>query len=84
MSEDLKLQALLKAVNQALRPLQSLQNETQNVASSIADTQQSLAALQAQSAKIDGFRAASRQLSDTQQQLKQAKAETAADRKSVV
>lgn len=78
MSEDLKLQALLKAVNQALRPLQSLQNETQNVASSIADTQQSLAALQAQSAKIDGFRAASRQLSDTQQQLKQAKAETAA------
>jgi len=78
MSEDLKLQALLKAVNQALRPLQSLQNETQNVASSIADTQRSLAALQAQSAKIDGFRAASRQLSDTQQQLKQAKAETAA------
>lgn len=78
MSEDLKLQALLKAVNQALRPLQSLQNETQKVAGSIADTQRSLAALQAQSAKIDGFRATSRQLNDTQQQLKQAKAETAA------
>ncbi|WP_312140585.1 phage tail tape measure protein [Pantoea septica] len=78
MSEDLKLQALLKAVNQALRPLQRLQNETQKVAGAMAYTQRNLAVLQAQSAKIDGFRAASRQLNDTQQQLKQAKAETAA------
>lgn len=78
MSEDLKLQALLKAVNQALRPLQRLQNETQKVAGAMAYTQRNLAVLQAQSAKIDGFRAANRQLNDTQQQLKQAKAETAA------
>lgn len=78
MSEDLKLQALLKAVNQALRPLQTLQNETQQVTDNIADTQQKLAALQAQSAKIDGFRATSRELSDTQQKLKEAKMETAA------
>lgn len=78
MSEDLKLQALLKAVNQALRPLQTLQNETQQVTDNIDATQQSLAALQAQSAKIDGFRATSRQLSDTQQKLKEAKADTAA------
>ena len=77
MSEDLKLQALLKAVNQALRPLQSLQNETQKVTDAITETRQSLAALQAQSAKIDSFRATSRQLSDTQQKLKEAKAETA-------
>lgn len=78
MSEDLKLQALLKAVDQALRPLQSLQTQTQQVTDSIADTQQSLAALQAQSAKIDGFRATSRQLNETQQKLTEAKAETAA------
>lgn len=78
MSEDLKLQALLKAVNQALRPLQRLQNETQSVSDSLADMRRNLAALQAQSAKIDAFRATSRQLNDTQQKLKEAKTATAA------
>lgn len=78
MSNNLKLQVLLKAVDQATRPFKSIRNETQQLAGSIRETQTSIKALDAQAAKIDGFRKTSGQLAVTQQKLKEAKNEVAA------
>lgn len=75
---NLKLQVLLKAVDQATRPFKAIQNQTKALAGGIRDTQSSLKELNAQAAKIDGFRKASGQLAVTQQSLKDAKAEAAA------
>jgi len=72
-----KLQALLKAVDQAARPFKSLQNESAKLTASIRDTQASIKQLEAQAARIDGFRKTSGQLVATQRQLKEAKAEAA-------
>lgn len=78
MSNNLKLQVLLKAVDQATRPFKSIRNETQKLAGNIRETQTSIKELDAQAAKIDGFRKTSAQLAVTQQKLKEAKAEVAA------
>lgn len=78
MSNNLKLQVLLKAVDQATRPFKSIRNETQKLAGNIRETQTSIKELDAQAAKIDGFRKTSGQLAVTQQKLKEAKAEVAA------
>lgn len=75
---NLKLQVLLKAVDQATRPFKAIQNQTRRLAGDIRETQSSLKALDAQAAKIDGFRKASGQLAVTQQKLKDAKAEATA------
>jgi TP901 family phage tail tape measure protein len=78
MSNNLKLQVLLKAVDQATRPFKAIQNQTRKLSGDIRETRDSIKALDAQAAKIDGFRKTSGQLAVTQQKLKDAKAEVAA------
>ncbi|MDU4942960.1 MAG: phage tail tape measure protein [Mixta calida] len=78
MSNNLKLQVLLKAVDQATRPFKSIRNETQKLAGNIRETQTSIKELDAQAAKIDGFRKASGQLAVTERKLKETKDEVAA------
>lgn len=78
MSKSLQLQVLLKAVDQATRPLKSIQQASKQLAGDIKTTQQTLKALDAQSARIDGFRKAQGQLAVTGRALKNAKAEAAA------
>ncbi|QII37354.1 phage tail tape measure protein [Rouxiella badensis] len=78
MSNSLKLQVLLKAVDQASRPFKAIQNATKALSGDIRGTQENLKALNAQAAKIDGFRKTSAQLAVTTQALKKAKEETAA------
>lgn len=78
MSNNLKLQVLLKAVDQATRPFKAIQNQTRKLSGDIRETRDSIKALDAQAAKIDGFRKVSGQLAVTQQKLKDAKTEAAA------
>lgn len=75
---NLRLQVLLKAVDQATRPFKAIQNQTRKLSGDIRETRESMKALDAQAAKIEGFRKASGQLAVTQQKLKDAKAEAAA------
>lgn len=77
MSNSLKLQVLLKAVDQATRPFKAIQNETRRLSGGITETQDRLKQLDAQASKIDGFRRASSQLAVTEQKLKKAKEEAA-------
>ena len=78
MSNNLKIQVLLKAVDQATRPFTAVRKETRRLSGDIRETQNSIKELDAQAAKIDGFRKVSGQLAVTQQKLKDAKAEAAA------
>ncbi|PLR45414.1 phage tail tape measure protein [Chimaeribacter arupi] len=78
MSNTLKLQVLLKAVDQATRPFKAIQNASKSLSGEIRETQASIKALDAQAAKIDGFRKSSAQLAVTQRALQNAKAEAAA------
>lgn len=78
MSKSLQLQVLLKAVDQATRPLKSIQQASKSLAGDIKTTQQTLKALDAQSARIEGFRKAQGQLAVTGKALKKAKEEAAA------
>lgn len=78
MSKSLQLQVLLKAVDQATRPLKSIQQASKTLAGDIKTTQQTLKTLDAQAARIDGFRKQQGQLAVTGQALKKAKAEAAA------
>jgi len=78
MSNNLKLQVLLKAVDQATRPFKSIQNATKSLSGGIRDTQDSIKALDRQAAKIDGFRKTSAQLAVTKEALQKAKDEAAA------
>ena len=77
MSNSLKLQVLLKAVDQASRPFKAIQTATKALSGDIRGTQENLKALNAQAAKIDGFRKTNAQLAVTAQALKKAKEETA-------
>ncbi|MEN4768952.1 phage tail tape measure protein [Duffyella gerundensis] len=78
MSNNLKLQVLLRAVDQATRPFKAIRNETTRLSGGIRETQDRLKQLDAQASKIDGFRRTSSQLAVTQQKLKNAKDEAAA------
>ena len=78
MSKSLQLQVLLKAVDQATRPLKSIQQASQRLAGDIKTTQHTLKTLDAQAARIEGFRKAQGQLAVTGQALKKAKEEAAA------
>ncbi|HBQ5649184.1 phage tail tape measure protein [Klebsiella pneumoniae] len=78
MSNDVKLQVLLKAVDQATRPFKSIQTASKTLSVDIRDTQKSLRELNGQASRIDGFRKASAQLAVTGQELKKAKQEAAA------
>ena len=78
MSNDVKLQVLLKAVDQATRPFKSIQTASKTLSGDIRDTKKSLRELNGQASRIDGFRKASAQLAVTGQELKKAKQEAAA------
>lgn len=62
MSNDVKLQVLLKAVDQATRPFKTIQTASKTLSGDIRDTQKSLRELNGQASRIDGFRKASAQL----------------------
>ncbi|WKW44011.1 phage tail tape measure protein [Kosakonia cowanii] len=75
---DVKIQVLLKAVDQATRPLKSIDKASKALAGEIRGTQDTLRGLNNQASKIDGFRKTSAQLAVTGQALKKAKQEAAA------
>ncbi|HIE8685785.1 TPA: phage tail tape measure protein [Klebsiella pneumoniae] len=78
MSNNLKVQVLLNAVDKASRPFKAVQAAAKNLSSDIRQTQANIKELDAQAGKIDGFRKTNSQLAVTQQNLKDAKAEVAA------
>ncbi|EKC5751794.1 phage tail tape measure protein [Cronobacter sakazakii] len=78
MSENVKLQVFLKAVDQATRPFKHIETASKALAGEIRGTQKTLRELNAQAGKIDGFRKASAQLAVTGQSLEKAKAEAEA------
>ncbi|HDT1337154.1 TPA: phage tail tape measure protein [Escherichia coli] len=78
MSNNLRLEVLLKAVDQATRPLKSIQTASKTLSGDISDTQKGLRDLNGQAAKIDGFRKTSAQLAVTGQSLEKAKREAEA------
>lgn len=75
MSNNLRLEVLLKAVDQATRPLKSIQTASKALSGDIRGTQKGLRDLNGQAAKIDGFRKVSAQLGATGQALAKAKRE---------
>ncbi|ECH3500010.1 phage tail tape measure protein [Salmonella enterica] len=75
MSNNLRLEVLLKAVDQATRPLKSIQTASKTLSGDIRTTQKGLRDLNGQAAKIDGFRKTSAQLAVTGQALEKAKRE---------
>ncbi|SET28638.1 phage tail tape measure protein [Kosakonia radicincitans] len=75
---SVKLQVLLKAVDQATRPLKSIDKASKELAGGMRTTQTALRELNGQASKIDGFRKTSAQLAVTEQALKKAKDEAAA------
>lgn len=77
MSNNLRLEVLLKAVDQATRPLKSIQTASKTLSGDIRATQKGLRDLNGQASKIDGFRKASAQLAVTSQSLERAKREAA-------
>ncbi|EPJ9852740.1 TPA: phage tail tape measure protein [Escherichia coli] len=78
MSNNLRLEVLLKAVDQATRPLKSIQTASKSLSGDIRNTQKGLRDLNGQASKIDGFRKASAQLAVTSQSLEKAKREAEA------
>lgn len=78
MSNDVKVQVLLKAVDQATRPFKSIQTASKTLSGDIRDTQKSLRELNGQASRIDGFRKTSAQLAVTGHALEKAKAEVEA------
>ncbi|MHA3757167.1 phage tail tape measure protein [Yersinia enterocolitica] len=78
MSNNVKLQVLLKAVDQATRPFKSIQTASKSLSGDIRETQKSLRELSGQASRIEGFRKTSAQLAVTGQELKRAKEEARA------
>ncbi|WP_269564270.1 phage tail tape measure protein [Kosakonia radicincitans] len=75
---SVKLQVLLKAVDQATRPLKSIDKASKELAGGMRTTQTALRELNGQASKIDGFRKTRAQLAVTGQALKKARDEAAA------
>ena len=75
MSNNLRLEVLLKAVDQATRPLKSIQTASKALSGGIGVTQKKLRELNGQASRIDGFRKVSSQLAVTGQLLQKAKRE---------
>ena len=78
MSNNVRIEVLLNAVDRASRPLKSIQTASKSLAGDIRNSQNSLRDLNAQASRIDGFRKASAQLAVTGHSLKKAKDEAAA------
>ncbi|WP_258291642.1 phage tail tape measure protein [Escherichia marmotae] len=78
MSNNVKLQVLLRAVDQASRPFKSIRTASKSLSGDIRETQQSLRELNGHASRIEGFRKTSAQLAVTGQELKKARQEAAA------
>lgn len=78
MSNNLRLEVLLKAVDQATRPFKAIQTASKSLSGDIRSTQQSLRDLNGQASKIEGFRKTSAQLAVTGHALDKAKREAEA------
>ncbi|HCJ4116237.1 TPA: phage tail tape measure protein [Salmonella enterica] len=78
MSNNVKLQVLLRAVDQASRPFKSIRTASKSLSGDIRETQKSLRELNGQASRIEGFRKTSAQLAVTGQELKKARQEAAA------
>ncbi|HAV1599535.1 TPA: phage tail tape measure protein [Enterobacter hormaechei subsp. xiangfangensis] len=78
MSNNVRIEVLLNAVDRASRPLKAIQNTSKSLAGDIRNSQTTLRDLNAQASRIDGFRKASAQLAVTGQSLNKAKQEAAA------
>ncbi|AOL12116.1 phage tail tape measure protein [Enterobacter sp. HK169] len=78
MSNNVRIEVLLNAVDRASRPLKAIQTASKTLAGDIRTSQNSLRDLNAQAGRIDGFRKASAQLAMTGQSLNKAKQEAAA------
>jgi len=78
MSNNVRIEVLLNAVDRASRPLKAIQNASKSLAGDIHNSQTTLRDLNAQASRIDGFRKASAQLAVTGQSLNKAKQEAAA------
>ncbi|HGX2250545.1 TPA: phage tail tape measure protein, partial [Escherichia coli] len=77
-SNNVKLQVLLRAVDQASRPFKSIRTASKSLSGDIRETQKSLRELNGQASRIEGFRKTSAQLAVTGQELKKARQEAAA------
>ena len=78
MSNNVKLQVLLRAVDQASRPFKSIRTASKLLSGDIRETQKSLRELNGHASRIEGFRKTSAQLAVTGQELKKARQEAAA------
>jgi len=78
MSNNVRLEVLLNAVDRASRPLKAIQTASKTLSSDIRNTQKSLSDLNAQAARIEDFRKTSAQFAQTGRALNQAKQEAAA------
>lgn len=78
MSNSLKLQVLLNAVDKASRPFKAVQDASKALSGEVRDSQQQIKNLNAQAGKIEHFRKASAQLATTSRALEKAKADATA------
>lgn len=78
MSNNVRIEVLLKAVDQATRPFKHIQTASKTLAGDIRDTHKTLKDLNSQASRIEGFRKTSAQLAVTGQALTKAKAEAEA------
>ncbi|HKN05544.1 MAG TPA: phage tail tape measure protein [Buttiauxella sp.] len=78
MSNNVRIEVLLKAVDQATRPFKHIQTASKTLSGDIRNTQKSLKELNGQASHIEGFRKTSAQLAVTGQSLNKAKAEAEA------
>ena len=78
MSNNVRLEVLLNAVDRASRPIKAIQNASKSLSGDIRTSQKSLRELNAQASRIEGFRKASAQLAVTGHALEKAKLEAQA------
>ena len=78
MSNSLRLQVLLKAVDQASRPFKAIQTASKNLSGDIRRTRDTLKDLDRQAGQIEGFRKTSGQLAVTKAALQKARDEASA------
>ncbi|EHP6256100.1 phage tail tape measure protein [Escherichia coli] len=78
MSNNVKLQVLLRAVDQASRPFKSIRTASRSLSGDIRETQKSLRELNGQASRIEGFRKTSAQLAVTGHALEKARQEAEA------
>lgn len=67
MSNNLKLQVVLSAVDKLTAPFRSAQESNKRLASAVRQSRDSLKTLNQQASQIDGFRKIKQQLTSTQQ-----------------